>query len=186
MLILHQMNHTCIKNLAIHVNKFKVTEFYKLRFCGGILVRNRSMALVVRDDKILMIKTFRFNRYIWELPGGGIEIGETAEEAAIRELKEECGLEGVINRPLNTLHCKDGSVEYVFLVDVSEEQEAIVGIDPEVPAGEEQSIKNVCWKKLNELSEKDRAFLWSYGLLEVDDYFELVLSWGDEISYPLD
>lgn len=98
----------------------------------------------------------------------------------------KCGLEGVINRPLNTLHCKDGSVEYVFLVDVSEEQEAIVGIDPEVPAGEEQCIKNVCWKKLNELSEKDRAFLWSYGLLQVDDYFELVLSWGDEISYPLD
>ena len=101
-------------------------------------------------------------------------------------MKEECGLEGVINRPLNTLHCKDGSVEYVFLVDVSEDQEAIVGTDPEVPVGKEQSIKNVCWKKLSELSEKDRAFLWSYGLLEVDGYFELVLSWGDEISYPLD
>lgn len=40
-------------------------------------------------------------------------------------------------------------------------------------------------KKLSELSEKDRAFLWSYGLLDVDGYFELVLSWGDEISYPL-
>jgi len=142
------------------------------------------MALVVRNDKILMIKTLWSNR--WELPGGGIEIGETAEEAAIRELKEECGLEGVINRPLNTLHCKDGSVEYVFLVDVAEEQEAILGIDPEVPTREEQSIKNVCWKKLNELSEKDRAFLWAYGLLEVDDYFEIVLSWGNEISYPLD
>ncbi len=145
-------------------------------------MRNRSMALVVRDGRILLIKTLRYNR--WELPGGGIEAGETAEEAAIRELREESGLVGTIVRPLNTLHCKDGSVEYVFLVDVPQEQEAIVGADPEVPTGEEQSIKNVCWKRLDELSEKDRAFLWAYGLMEVEDYFQLVIGWGDEISYP--
>ena len=149
-------------------------------------MRNRSMALVVRDNAILMIQAFRRNSYIWELPGGGIEPGETAEEAAIRELKEECGLAGVINRPLNTIHCKDGSTEYVFLVDVPEEQEAMVGTDPEVSNGEEQSIKKVGWKKLDELSERDRAFLWSCGLLEVEGYFDLVLSWGDAISYPVE
>ena len=144
-------------------------------------MRNRSMALCVKADKILMIQTYRRNRYIWEIPGGGIENEETPEEAAIRELKEESGLDGVINRPLNTIHCKDGSTEYVFLVDVLDSQEAVVGRDPEIPIREEQAIKNVCWKKLGELSERDRAFLWSYGLLEVNDYFEIVLSWGDEI-----
>lgn len=148
-------------------------------------MRNRSMALVVRDEKILMVQALRRGKLFWELPGGGIEAGETPEEAALRELQEECGLTGVICRPLNTLHCKNGSVEYVFLVDVSKEQKESVGSDPEVAEGTEQSIKDVCWKKLDELSERDRAFLWSRGLVEVDDFFELVWSWGDEISYPM-
>lgn len=59
-------------------------------------MRHRSMALVTRDDQILMIQTYRHNCYIWELPGGGIEPGETPEEAAVRELKEECGMDGKV------------------------------------------------------------------------------------------
>ena len=147
-------------------------------------MRHRSMAMAVRDNRILMIRTLRRNRYTWELPGGGIEPGETPEEAALRELKEESGVDGVIVRPLNTIHVKDGSIEYVFLTEVSEDQIPTVGRDPEIPEGKEQAIKQVAWKRLSELCEKDRAFLWAYGLMEVEGFYDLALSWGDEISYP--
>lgn len=147
-------------------------------------MRDRSIALVVRNGRILSVQTYRLGGYINELPGGGIEKGESPEEAAIRELKEECGLDGTVRRLLNVLHWKDGSTEYVYLVDVRDDQKEIVGTDPEIPQGREQAIRNVRWLKLEEFTERGRAFLWSYGLLDVDGFFDTVVSWGDEISYP--
>lgn len=148
-------------------------------------MRDRSIALVVRQNKILSVRTYRHGAYINELPGGGIELGETPEEAALRELHEECGLVGIINRQLNVLHWKDGSTEYVYLIDVSCEQQETIGFDPETPEGAEQSIKDVRWLSLDEFTERERAFLWAYGLLDVEGFFDEVLRWGEEISYPM-
>jgi 8-oxo-dGTP pyrophosphatase MutT (NUDIX family) len=142
------------------------------------------MVFVIRDKKILMEKIFYNNRFFYTIPGGGIEEGETPEEVAIRELKEECGLEGTIAKKLTELFKSDGSTEYVFEVNVPKYQSPIVGFDPEEPE-DNQPIKDVCWMKLDQLSEKDRAFLWSYGLMEIDGFFDEILRWGDSISYPL-
>lgn len=141
------------------------------------------MALVIRDGAILMVNQNVGDREFFILPGGGIEENETPGEAALRELQEECGLQGVLVRPLTANYKADGSTEYVFQVAVSPEQESIVGKDPET-AAEEQIIVDVKWMRLQELSEKDRAFLWYHGLLDVDGFEATVIGWGDAISYP--
>lgn len=146
-------------------------------------MRNRGVAVVTRNGAILLEKTYYEGRHFYALPGGGIEEGETPQETALRELKEECGLDGKIVKPLNVVYKRDGSIEYAFEIAVSQEQIVIVGKDPEF-SEEEQMIKDVCWLQLHEISEKDRAFLWEYGLMEVKEFWDEVLSWGDEISYP--
>jgi 8-oxo-dGTP pyrophosphatase MutT (NUDIX family) len=54
--------------------------------------------LVIRDSRILLISTQEGKR--WQLPKGHIEEGETPEEAAVREVREETGVTGRILAPL--------------------------------------------------------------------------------------
>jgi 8-oxo-dGTP diphosphatase len=54
---------------------------------------------VLRDEhgRILLVR-HTYGRLNWELPGGGAEAGEAPPETAIREMREETGLEVVIDR----------------------------------------------------------------------------------------
>jgi len=52
--------------------------------------RPSAYGIVVRDGKVLVSKQYG-NKF--DLPGGGIELGETPEQAAIREIKEETGID---------------------------------------------------------------------------------------------
>ena len=149
-------------------------------------MRNRSVVFVIRNKKILMEKLSYpslGDRVFYSIPGGGIEDGETPEQAAIRELKEECGLDGTIVRKLTELY-NNNRTEHVFEVEVPDDQEPITGYDPEEAENEDPPLKEVLWMALDEISEKDRACLWGYGLIQIDGFYDEVISWGDTISYP--
>ncbi len=58
----------------------------------------RVCAIMISDGKILAMHDERSPYYY--LPGGRVEMGETAENAVIREIQEELGITPKIVRPL--------------------------------------------------------------------------------------
>lgn len=54
-----------------------------------------ASAAVFRDGKVLIAKR-GMPPHLWSLPGGRVEWGETLEEAAAREVREETGVEAEI------------------------------------------------------------------------------------------
>lgn len=66
--------------------------------CGVVLERDGQYLLVQEKKPKVYGK--------WNLPAGRVDEGETLEQAAIRETKEECGFEVELNKHLLTLHMK--------------------------------------------------------------------------------
>ena len=59
----------------------------------------RVTGILIEGEKLLLVKQKVANRN-WSLPGGRVENGETLEEAMIREMREETGLEVNIQKLL--------------------------------------------------------------------------------------
>ena len=55
--------------------------------------RVRVAGILIEDDRILLIEHTKNNRKYWLVPGGGVDWGESAAEALIREFKEDTGLD---------------------------------------------------------------------------------------------
>ncbi|MFO8163373.1 MAG: NUDIX hydrolase [Desulfatiglandales bacterium] len=86
-----------------------------------------ALAIATRDKDFLLIKRgIPPSKGVWASPSGFIEIGETAEEACLRELKEETGVSGEIVKLVGVRRLDDKEIYgdmliVVYLVKVTDE-----------------------------------------------------------------
>jgi ADP-ribose pyrophosphatase len=62
------------------------------------------------DPRVLLIRQFRHaaDRFIWEIPAGRLDAGETPEQCAQRELEEETGMRAARLERLTTIYTTPG------------------------------------------------------------------------------
>jgi 8-oxo-dGTP diphosphatase len=77
----------------------------------------RAAVVLLQGDKIALIERQRAGLHYFTCPGGHVEPGETPERAAVREAKEELGLDVSIQRLLAEIWWHDRP-QFYYLVEV--------------------------------------------------------------------
>lgn len=81
-------------------------------------MKDRAVAMVVDGDKdngrLLVMHVTEPDKQYYTLPGGGVEPGETVEEAVVREIAEEAMLEIEIQHLAYIHHYDDGTSQFYY------------------------------------------------------------------------
>jgi 8-oxo-dGTP pyrophosphatase MutT (NUDIX family) len=79
-------------------------------------MRIRSGIVLIEDGKVALMERHHAGKHYFSFPGGSVDRGETVENAAIREAKEELGVDVVIRKKVAEI-VQTGRVQHYFLVE---------------------------------------------------------------------
>lgn len=80
-------------------------------------MRIRAGIVLIKENKVALIERYRAGFHYYSFPGGGVDEGESVEQAAVREAMEELGVEVAIKQKVANVHIGYKSRQFYFLVE---------------------------------------------------------------------
>lgn len=115
---------------------------------AGGLVIDRSQG---SPHAVLIARFDRRGRLVWSLPKGHLEAGETPEEAALREVQEETGIDAAIVEHL-------GTIDFWFIAENKRIHKTVHHFLMEAVGGalsdEDPEVEEVAWVPLADVREQ--------------------------------
>jgi 8-oxo-dGTP diphosphatase len=116
-------------------------------------MRIRAGIVLIEDNRVALIERHRAGLHYFVFPGGGVNEGESPEQAALRETLEELGIEVAIKQKVAEIQFGRKSRQVYFLVEQTRGEfgtgigEEYTDSDPNDP---EEGIYIPIWIPINE------------------------------------
>jgi 8-oxo-dGTP diphosphatase len=118
-------------------------------------MRKAARTIVIHDDKLLVMKRDKFGMKYCTLIGGNVDLGETPEQTAVREMQEETGV--AVNN-LRLVFVEEAGdlygTQYIYLADYVSGQPQLdpKSIEAELTA-KGKNLYEPAWLPLSELPD---------------------------------
>lgn len=119
-------------------------------------MRTRAGIVLIQDNKVALIERHRAGLHYFVFPGGGVDEGESPEQAAVRESMEELGIQVAIQQKVAEIQLGKKSRQVYFLVEQiggvfgTGTGEEFTDSDPDNP---QQGVYIPIWMRIDELPQ---------------------------------
>lgn len=118
--------------------------------------RDTARAIIIYNDKILLIERVRDGLHYFSIPGGGIESGETSEAAVKREIAEEITITIEVGRQVYEWH-EGERTHYFYLCEYIAGAPHLKVNSEEAGKGPDNTFKPL-WAQLSDLKNVEHPY----------------------------